>query len=575
MDKQEVARILDEIAALLELKGENPFKSRAYVNAARLLENLEEDLTLLVKEGRLKELKGIGEALSEKITELVNTGHLHYYEDLKKSVPEGLFQMLSIPGMGPKKIQALYQKLKIQTIEELEKACRENKLIDLDGFGEKTQNKILQGIEFVRKNEERHRYDTAFAQAHRIFESLQDKRIIRKSLGGSLRRHKEIIKDIDILASTNEKDASAIMDIFVKLPDVASVIAKGETKSSVVLKAGINVDLRVVRDKEFPYALHHFTGSKEHNTAMRSRAKKMHLKMNEYGLFRDDESIVPCKDEEDIFKALGLSYIPPEMRENMGEIEAAEKGEIPKLVVEKDIQGIFHVHSTWSDGEASLKDMIKACVKLGYQYVGISDHSKSAYYAHGLKDEQVLEQHQELDKLAKEFPHIRIFKGIEADILGDGNIDYDEKIWPHFDFIIASIHSRFGMSEKEMTQRIIKAMENPHVTFLGHPTGRLVLEREPYAMDMHAVLDAAARLGVVVELNANPHRFDLDWRFCSYAKSKGVKLSINPDAHSVHGLEDVALGVGIARKGWLETKDVVNTMSTDKMEKFLKKRKKI
>ncbi|MBI1870983.1 MAG: DNA polymerase/3'-5' exonuclease PolX [Chlamydiae bacterium] len=574
MDKQKVSEILKEIGVLLELKGENPFKARAYANAARVIEGWEGDLTSLVQEGKLSELKGIGEALSQKITELVRTGHLSYYEELKKSIPSGLFEMLMIPGLGPKRIQTIYQKLKLTDMNQLEKACHDHQLRELEGFGEKTEERILQGIEFVRKNESRHRFDVAYAQAQIIFNALkEDKRIIRSSIAGSLRRHKEIIKDIDILVSAHEKDADGLMDSFTSFSQVNQIVAKGITKSSVLLKSGINVDLRVVKDAEFPYALHHFTGSREHNTSVRSRAKKMGLKLNEYGLFREDEALIQCKNEEEIFEALKLTYIPPELRENQGEIEASEQGRIPKLISAKDIKGVFHVHSVWSDGNASLRDMIQACVNLGYEYVGISDHSQAAFYAKGLKEDQVKKQQEELDELGEEFKEIQIFKGIEADILADGSVDYDETIWPRFDFIIASVHSRFGMSQKEMTQRIIKAMENPYVTFLGHPTGRLILEREPYAVNLHEVIDAAHDLGVAMELNASPYRFDLDWRLCPYAKSKGVKMSIHPDAHSVEGLNVISLGVGIARKGWLEAKDVVNTMAVKKIEQFLKKRR--
>ena len=575
IDKHQVGEILQEIAELLELQGENPFKCRAYYNAARAIEGLETDLGPLVKEGRLSELKGIGSSISEKIEELVTTGHLVYYEELKRSIPPGLRQMILIPGLGPKKAQVLYQKLKVSTVQELEKACQENRLVSLPGFGEKTQGKILQGIEFVRKNEEKHLYDVAFVEAQEILETFgQDKRIIRKSIAGSLRRHKELIRDIDLLASAKEKDTPALMDLFTNLPRVDQIIAKGPTKSSITLKSGINVDLRIVRDEEFPYALVYFTGSKEHNTNLRGRAKRMNMKLNEYGLIKNENTLVKCKDEEEIFKALGLTYIPPELREDHGEIDAAEKGKIPKLVSSEDIKGVFHVHSIWSDGNATLREMIQACVDRGYEYVGISDHSKSAAYANGLKEAQVKEQQKELDKLAKDFKQIRIFKGIEADILAHGEIDYDETIWKTFDFVIASIHSRFGMSEKEMTQRIIKAMENPHVTFLGHPTGRLLLGRDPYAVNMHEVIDRARDLGVVMELNANPHRFDLDWRICPYVKSQGVKVSINPDAHDVDGLDVTPFGVGIARKGWLEPKDVVNTLPLAKIEEFLKIRRK-
>lgn len=573
MDKGEISRVLEEIGTLLELKGENPFRCRAYYNAARAIAGVEDDIKALARDGRLAEIKGIGAGIAEKVAELVNTGRSKYYEDLKKSIPPGLVEMLRISGMGPKKIQAVHLKLKIDTVAKLEEACRANRLTDLEGFGEKSQDKILEGIESMRKNAERHRYDAAFSQARMMLDALTDRRIKRKSLAGSLRRNKELIRDIDILISAQENDAGALMDLFTGLPLVDRVAARGHTKSSVVLKSGINVDLRIVRDDEFPYALHYFTGSAEHNTALRARAKKMGLKLNEYGLFREDETNLKCKNEEEIFKALGLVYIPPELRENQGEIEAAERKRIPKLISDEDIKGVFHVHSVWSDGHASLREMIRACVDLGYEYVGISDHSKSAAYANGLKEDRVLEQHRELDALQKEIKEIRIFKGTEADILQDGTIDYDEEVWKSFDFIIASIHSRFNMSEKDMTRRIIRAMENPHVTMIGHPTGRLLLGREPYAVNLHEVIDAAREYGVVMELNANPHRFDLDWRHCPYAKSKGVRVSVNPDAHSVEDLKMTPFGVGIARKGWLEPKDVLNTMTAEAVADFLKRRK--
>ena len=574
MDKQEVARILEDIGILLELKGENPFKVRAYLHAARAIEGVEGDLSQWVLQGTLENIKGIGKALAEKITELVQTGRLDYYEELKNTVPKGLLRMLSIPGMGPKKVQAVYQKLHIKDVDGLEKACRESQLTSLDGFGEKTQEKILQGIEFIRKNEERHLYDIALAEAELILEVLnQDPRVQRISVAGSLRRHKELVKDVDMVASAREEDAPALMDFFSTLPQVERVVAKGPTKTSVLLKSGINADFRIVRDQEYPYALLHFTGSAEHNTAMRSRAKSRKMKLNEYGLYQEDEILIRCKNEEAIFKALGLSFIPPELRENQGEIEAAEKGEIPKLVSVEDIQGIFHVHSHWSDGKTELKDMIRACSKRGYKYIGIAEHSRSAFYAHGLDEERVKEQHREIDRLQKEFGAIRIFKGIEVEILPDGSLDYDEAIWRLFDFMIASVHAKFNMNEKEMTERIIKAMDNPYVTMLGHPTGRLLLEREPYPVNIDRVIEAAGERGTIIELNANPHRFDLDWRRCPYAKSRGVRISINPDAHSLEGLDVMPFGVGIARKGWLESEDVFNTLDVSKIELFFKQRK--
>ncbi|MBI3999254.1 MAG: DNA polymerase/3'-5' exonuclease PolX, partial [Candidatus Omnitrophica bacterium] len=397
----------------------------------------------------------------------------------------------------------------------------------------------------------------------------KSKDIIRLEVAGSLRRHKEIVHDIDILIST--KRPISIHEVFTSYPPVDQVLAKGETKSSVILKSGLQADLRTVTDTEFPYALHHFTGSKEHNVTMRTLAKRMGLKISEYGIFKGNR-LISCKDEADIFKVFGLKYIPPELRENMGEIESAKNGKLPKLIEPKDIKGIFHVHSTYSDGMNSLEEMIRRAEKLGYEYVGISDHSKTAVYANGLSEERLKKQHKELDQLEKKFRKIRIFRGIESDILQDGSLDYSDKVLDSFDFVIGSIHSRFGMSEKEMTQRICRAMAHPRMTLLGHPTGRLLLGRAGYAFDYEAIFETASKTGVTIELNANPQRLDLDWRFCRDAKAKSIRLCVNPDAHSLEGLGDVMYGVGIARKGWLEKKDVLNTMSVSEIGKFLESR---
>lgn len=566
MDKKRVAEILEEIGTLLELKGENPFKSRAYYNAARTIQTLQEDIVELARSGRLAEIKGIGEALQQKITELITTGQLQYYAELKSSFPPGLIEMLRIPGVGPKKVKVLWEKLGITTIGELEYACKENRLVKLEGLGEKSQEKILKGIEYIKRHQGLHLANTARREAESLLEPLQKQPAIKRlSLAGSLRRRKEIAKDIDIVASS--QNPSAVMNHFTNLPQVESVVAQGETKSSVVLKSGINADLRVVTDREFPYALHHFTGSKEHNTAMRARAKEMGMKMNEYGLFRGEE-LVPCEDEKEIFAALGLAYIPPELREDYGEIEAAEKRALPRLVEEGEIQGVLHVHSTWSDGSNSLEEMIQAAVDLGFKYIGISDHSKSAFYAHGLTETDLQHQHEEIDRLQKKFSQIRIFKGIESDILPDGSLDYDREVLQSFDFVIGSVHSRFNLTEDEMTERVIRAIENPFTTVLGHPTGRLLLARESYPLNVHKILDAAADNGVAIEINANPHRLDLDWRFGKYAAERGVILSINPDAHNIEGLADVTYGVGIARKSWLGPDQILNTRDADGFLKF-------
>ncbi|UZQ82818.1 DNA polymerase/3'-5' exonuclease PolX [Thermoanaerobacter sp. RKWS2] len=557
MDKKTVVDILNEIGLLLELKGENPFKARAYYNAARTIEVLDEDIETLVKEDRLKDVKGIGEALNKKLTELITTGRLEYYEKLKESVPPGLIEMLKIPGLGPKKIKTLHEKLGITTIGELEYACVENRLVDLPGFGEKTQKKIFEGIQFIKQFTGQHLYFEAYQEAVKLKEYLEGTGLtIRCEIAGSLRRKKEIVKDIDILATSDNPEK--LMDLFASYEEVRDVIAKGDTKTIVTLNSGINADLRVVKDEEFPYALHHFTGSKEHNTAMRHRAKEMGIKMNEYGLFKGDV-LIKCSSEEEIFNKLNLSYIPPELRENMGEIEAAERGEIPALIEEKDLKGVFHVHTTYSDGRNSLVDMVERARKLGYKYIAITDHSKSAFYAGGLAEEMLLKQWEEIEELNKKYDDIVILKGIESDILPDGSLDYDEEILKRFDLVIASIHSHFKMTKEEMTKRVINAIKNKYTKIIGHLTGRLLLARDSYEIDVYQVIDAAKEYGKIIEINASPYRLDLDWRYIKYAKDKGVKFAICPDAHSVEGLEDVKYGIGIARKGWLEAKDVVNT----------------
>ncbi|MBP8696288.1 MAG: DNA polymerase/3'-5' exonuclease PolX, partial [Syntrophobacterales bacterium] len=487
---KDVIRILEEIGVLLELKGESPFKSIAYANAARRLESLDEDLDALVSRGGLTSIKGIGEALSRKITELVTTGRLEYYEKLKASVPPGHLEMLRIPGLGPKKIRALHEKLSIETLGELEYACMENRLVELPGFGARTQEKILAGIEHLKRYRERRLCSEALAAAEPLLAKLQGHPgVVEASMAGSLRRGNETVKDIDLVAAANDSDA--LSSWFASQLDVESVIARGGTKVSVFLKAGINADLRIVSPREYPFALHHFTGSKEHNVAMRGRAKQLGIKMNEYGLFRDD-ALLTCRSEQEVFAALGLAWVPPELRENTGELEAAETGVMPSLVEMKDIRGIFHIHTTASDGASTLEALVAAAKRMGLEYIGITDHSESAFYAGGLTPEDVRKQHRAIDALNRRDPAFRIFKGIEADILPDGRLDYDEATLGSFDFVIAAVHSHFGMSGEEMTRRILRALENRRTTILAHPTGRLLLAREPYALDLERVIDAAA-----------------------------------------------------------------------------------
>ncbi len=570
MTNKEIAQILEEIAEMMELKGENPFKIRAYYNGARIVEGLSQDIAQIAKEEKLRDIKGIGEGLAATITELVKKNKSQFHSKLKKSLPKGILEILHVPGLGPKRAKLLYDKLGIKSIAELEKACGNGRISKLDKFGEKSAANILEAIKNLSKTDGSFLFSEAYEAAEGYVQYLKKaKGIIRIETAGSLRRRNEIVHDADILIST--ENGKKIHNHFCSYPKVTRVLAQGDTKSSVVLDSGLQVDLRTVSDKEFPYALYYFTGSKEHNVATRTIAKRMGLKISEYGIFKG-KKLIPCKNEEDIFKTMKLSYVPPEIRENGGEIERARKNEIPQLVEDKDIKGVFHVHSTYSDGTASLEAMISQAQNLGYEYVGISDHSQTAVYANGLSLERLKKQQKELDQLEKKYK-IRIFRGTESDILQDGALDYPEKIMDSFDFVIGSIHSRFKMPEDEMTKRIQRAMQNPYMTFWGHPTGRLLLERAGYAVNFEALFAAAKKHGVIIEINAHPSRLDLDWRLCRAAKEKGIRFSINPDAHSTKGLSDVKFGVGVARKGWLTKKDILNTMSVSEMEKFLKSRK--
>jgi len=572
MEKKEISRILEEIGLMLELKGENPFKIKAYVNGARIVELLEGDLKDYIKDGKIEGIKGIGKALSDKIVELYETGRLKYYEELKSSIPSGIFDIMRIPGIGPKKAKTLYEKLDIKSIGELEYACKENRLITLDGFGEKTQEKILKGIQELKKYSGLFLYSYVKPIAEEIKERLMTSSLVTKcEIAGSLRRKKEVVKDIDIIASA--KEPMKLMDYFTELEQIEEVISKGETKTSVRLKAGMIMDLRVVEEEQFPYALHHFTGSKEHNTALRHRAKKMGIKINEYGLFRDDE-LIKCRDEKDFFNVLGLYYIPPELRENMGEIEAAEKGELPGLIEYGDIKGLLHIHTTYSDGSLSVTEMADAAKRMGFSYIGISDHSRSAFYANGLKEDDIKRQIEEIDEYNLRSKDFKILKGIESDILPDGSLDYDEDILSLFDFVIASIHSNMNMSRDKMTDRLINVLKNRYTTILGHMTARILLAREACEMDIYRIIDTAAKKNKIIEINSDPQRLDLDWRYIKYAKERGVKFAINPDAHSIEGLNNIAYGLGIARKGWLEAKDVVNCMNITELRDYFGKQKK-
>jgi DNA polymerase (family X) len=582
MTKDQVTEILTEIATLLELKGENPFKSRAYVNAARALDNAAAPLEKIFAPDSTERIKGIGDSLHEKISELLKTGKLAYYDELKASIPPGLVAMLSIPGLGPKKIKAMNDKLDLETLEQLEKACQDGKIAKLDGFGEKTQSNILQGIQFRRQYASKHLMGDALGVAEPILDNLRSHPdVVRCSTAGSLRRCKEIIGDIDLLASS--KHPGAVIDFFTGQPGILNVTAKGETKASVVLAGGIQADLRVVSDAEFPFALAYFTGSKEHNIVMRQRAIQRGLRLNEYGLFksdvetRDPKLLVACRSEEEIFEKLGLGYLEPEMREDSGEFAAAEKDELPRLLDWTQLKGSLHNHSNWSDGRNSLEEIAAYMEELGCDYWAITDHSKSSFQANGLQPDRLLKQIGEIralnKKLADGDSDFHLLTGAEVDILSEGKLDFDNDLLAKLDVVVASVHQGFTQSEAEMTKRLITVAENPFVHILGHLTGRLLLEREPFKVNQTAVIDACAATGTWIELNANPRRFDMDWRLWHYAKDKGVKCVINCDAHRNEHAGFLRLGAGIARKGWLEKKDVINTLPLASLQKELKRKR--
>lgn len=566
-NKDDIARVLDDTAVMLEITGANPFRVRAFSNAARSLEETTEDLRELIKSKELLEVRGIGKGIFADIESLFATGTFELYEDLRKQVPAGVLAMLRISGMGPKKVKLVYDELGIKSVEELEHAGRAGKLADLPGLGEKTQTNILSGIARMRKYQSRFLYSDAHAQASEIYDVIRALPVVeRHMIGGSLRRRKETIGDVDILVSA--RNSGQIMDVFIGMDQVATVVGHGDTKSSVILTTGIAVDLRVVKDEEFTFASHYFTGSKRHNTEVRARAKKLGFKLNEYGLFKSDGEATPCEDEAALFAKLGLSYIAPELRENTGEIEAAESDSLPELVEEKDIRGVFHCHTTYSDGRSTLREMVDAARALGHTFFGTADHSQTAVYAGGLTIEKVREQRAEIDKLNAELAPFVVFHGIESDILADGSLDYPEEVLASFDYVVASIHSQFNMSEADMTRRMVAAIANPYTTMIGHPTGRVLLSRDGYQVNVQALIDAAVANEVCLEINSYPNRLDLDWRAVKAVKEAGGATVINPDAHHTKDIEFFRYGVGVARKGWMEKGDVLNTKTPAQLTKY-------
>lgn len=588
MTKNEIADVLADIGTLLELKGENPFKIRAYQTGARALEAIEEgELARLIKESQLETVKGFGEALAQKITELHTTGKLGFYEKLRASIEPGLVEMLQIPGLGPKKIRALHDKLGIASLAALTKACHEGKVAELEGFGEKTQEKILAGIRNREAYGRRHLWWDAHEVAAPIVAGLRQlPQVVRAEAAGSLRRGLETVGDLDFIVGSGEP--GPIMAWFTALPGVKEVTARGETKSSVRFEGGLQADLRIVPDDQFVFALHHFTGSKDHNVQLRQRALGRGLSLSEWGLVTaEGEGTAKEKAEQarkqpaarsriateaDLFAALGLHFIPPELREGLGEIEAAEQGDLPRLVELGDLRGAFHNHTTASDGRNTLAEMTAAAAALGWEYLGIADHSKSSFQANGLSEERLLKQVDEIRALnASQRFKTHVFAGVECDVLPDGQLDYDDEVLARLDYVVVSVHNVFTQDEATMTRRIIRAIEHPHTTMLGHLTGRLLLRREGYRVDAAKVIDAAIAHDVIIELNASPWRLDMDWRLWRKAAEKGLLTSINPDAHETAGLEQVRAGINAARKGWLTKDHVFNTRSLKAVEKHLRR----
>ena len=583
MTKAQIAEVLSEIATLLELKDENPFKIRAYANAARSIETWGGNLSDLQDEEALAKIPGIGKAIAAKIKELASTGSLKYVEELRAEFPAAILELFSIPGLGAKKIKALYEQLHISSIEQLREACESGRVAKLPGFGETMQEKLCQAIEQRAKHVGSFQFGQIASEAEALRADLAAQPdALHVDLAGSYRRRREIVRDVDLVVAT--KKPEPITQFFIKHPLVESLIAQGSTKTSVRLRSGIQCDLRVVSLAEYPFALNYFTGSKEHNIEMRSRALQRGWTLNEYRLApapvdpaarkkRSTTKIPKVRDEAGLYRALDLDFIPPELRENCGEFEAAEKHSLPRLIEKENLRGTFHCHTVASDGHNTLEEMAQAAQELGLEYLGVAEHSRSSVQAHGLDKAKLRAQVAAIRKLNTKFNGFRLFAGAECDILRDGSLDFEDDVLSELDFAVASIHSVFNLSEAEMTGRIIRALENPFITMLGHPTGRLLLKRDPYIVDVPALLEAAAATGTWIELNAAAKRLDLDWRWWPLAKQKGVKCVINPDAHRAERLQDLWLGVGIARKGWLTKSDVMNCLPLGKIEAELARKR--
>jgi len=569
MRNLEVAKIFRDIAKILEIKGANVFRIRAYERAAQNIEGLPNALESLIRQNKLREIPGIGKDLSERIKEFAKTGKIKLFEDLKKSIPAGLLDLLNIPSVGPKTAKLLYEKLKIKGISDLEKAIEKGKLQKIFGIKEKSVQNILKGIEILKRGKERMTLAQATLIGEEFVGSLKQLHEVKKiAAAGSLRRQKETVRDIDILV-VSEK-AKKVMQAFTQIDSVKDILAEGETKASVRTKEDVQVDCRVVESKSFGAALLYFTGSKNFNIKIRQLAIKKGLKINEYGVFKDDKFICGTTEQE-IFRTLGMSYVEPELREDGGEIELAKRFELPELIELKDIKGDLHAHSAWSDGGNTISEMTQAAKGLGYDYIAITDHSQSLKVANGLSPQELIKKRREIEELNKKIKNFRILYGTEVDIDSEGNIDYKDDLLKQFDIVVGAIHTGFKQSRAQLTKRTVKACKNKHVHIIAHPTGRLWGTRDSYDLDLDEVFKVAKDTNTSLEINSFPNRLDLNSQHCRQAKDSGARLSIGTDSHEAEQLQAMKYGIAVARRGWLSRSDVINTLPLEQLLKAIKK----